>query len=101
MVLAKKCDGSSIDENETPGSLDHFRGFLFHLCKAAYTFRLLLPVVSINSFIKNNRYIFHQSKKPRGIMLLGLSCKFNIPYPTNVCFGCYSIIIASPKEKNL
>lgn len=50
MVLAKKCDGSSIDENENPGSLDHFRGFLFHLCKAAYTFRLLLPVVSIKPF---------------------------------------------------
>lgn len=65
MVLAKKCDGSSIDENETPGSGQDFRGFLFHLCKVAYTFRLLLPIVSINSFIKNNRYIFHQLKRNR------------------------------------
>lgn len=34
IVAKKRCD-SDISENENPGSLLHFRGFLFLLCKVA------------------------------------------------------------------
>ena len=49
------------EQNENPGSPDYFRGFLFRLCKVAYTFRLLLPVVSIQPFANTvaNYVYFH------------------------------------------
>lgn len=38
------------EQNENPGSVLDFRVFLFRLCKVAHTFRLLLPVISIQPF---------------------------------------------------
>lgn len=35
LIVAKKRYDSDISENENPGSLLHFRGFLFLLCKEA------------------------------------------------------------------
>ena len=49
------------EQNEKPGSVLDFRVFLFRLCKVAYTFRLLLPVVSVQPFANTvaNYVYFH------------------------------------------
>ena len=55
------------EQNENPGSVPDFRGFLFRLCKVAYAFRLLLPVVSAQPFADvEANYTRHDRNKKCG-----------------------------------
>ena len=47
---AKKSDYICHRQSKNPRSVRDFWGFLFRLCKVAYTFRLLLPVVPVQPF---------------------------------------------------
>ena len=53
------------EQNENPGSPNHFRGFLFRLCKVAYAFRLLLSVISVQPFanVVANYTRYNRNKK--------------------------------------
>ena len=82
------------EQNETPGSVRDFRGFLFRLCKVAYAFRLLLSVVSVQPFanvvanyIRRNRnkkcgdYFAHETSPPfcwRGDSIYNITYKNEI-----------------------
>lgn len=86
------------EQNENPGSVCDFRGFLFHLCKVAYAFRLLLSVVTVQPFvnvvanyIRHNRnkkcgaYFAHETSPPfcwRGDSIYNITYIKNIQYFT-------------------
>ena len=68
---------SCMSKSENPGSVLDFRDFLFRLCKVAYTFRLLLPVASVQPFAnvvanytcrnrskKCDNYFMHKTSPP-------------------------------------